>query len=201
MRTQEVPWMHDVHDACGIAVRCMRRERHARTHENEGEAPGWKRGAVEQWRAAGRTHKQHSIAWLFLPLAKRGVWAGRACGYPTFGVPQAARLTRSVRQAVTAFCGFDTAEKNKNFDELVRSPLHKTWEFKYMETGKVIPGNSSLVPLGGSCGHGWPGRIVNLGPGFGTGTRHVESRPRVAARLLLEVSLWASPSSHWKLEP
>ena len=40
-------------------------------------------------------------------------------------------------QAVTAFCGFDSPAKNKDFDDLVRSPLHKTWEFKYMETGKV----------------------------------------------------------------
>jgi len=39
-------------------------------------------------------------------------------------------------KAVDAFCGWDTPSENKWFDNLVRHPMRKKWEFKYMETGQ-----------------------------------------------------------------
>jgi hypothetical protein len=39
-------------------------------------------------------------------------------------------------KAVDAFCGWEMLSENRWFDDLVRHPLRKKWEFKYMETGR-----------------------------------------------------------------
>jgi len=50
-------------------------------------------------------------------------------------------------KAATAFCGWESDAKTRQFDDLVRSPLQKKWEFKYMETGKEgVPNYKYWVP-------------------------------------------------------
>eukprot|EP00241_Pyramimonas_parkeae_P004033 CAMPEP_0114245480 /NCGR_PEP_ID=MMETSP0058-20121206/11919_1 /TAXON_ID=36894 /ORGANISM="Pyramimonas parkeae, CCMP726" /LENGTH=662 /DNA_ID=CAMNT_0001358537 /DNA_START=323 /DNA_END=2308 /DNA_ORIENTATION=- len=50
-------------------------------------------------------------------------------------------------KAVSAFCGWEDNTMNQNFDDLVREPMRKKWEFKYMETGQEgIPNYKYWVP-------------------------------------------------------
>jgi len=84
------------------------------------------------------------------------VFTNRLCGFGASNTPlnvgMPTRSFKDVRvlelsKAVSAFCGWEDNTMNQNFDDLVREPMRKKWEFKYMETGQEgIPNYKYWVP-------------------------------------------------------